>query len=389
MALTSKDKQFSEQNHLLWRCKVAASRSQSSFLKPQKISTPLQVISHIRLYFHKLFYLEEGIALIMTLWIMVLLIAIATEFTHATRTEINTTKNFKEEIESYYFAQAGINLAITEILQDAKFHTLDEEGEIVFGRKRFQETPQDTENSSVTELEEDTSDIKSDAELISSKNRKNIKLGKGGFSYSIKDINGRLNLNIIPRNTIIKILEQSGIGAGSLRDSIADSILDWRDKDNLHRFNGAEDDYYLTLSPPYECKDDFFDSVEELILVKGMTEEILYGTENTQKNKKSGQRFLGIYDMLTVQNIEFINPNTADEKLLEILFSPDEAEAILLSRMQNGKYDNSKSSHFIVESTGFLNDSSIKRTIKATFEKIGFGRPSFILTRYWNDNKIR
>ena len=389
MALTNKHQQFSDQNHLLWRRKVAALCSLSSFLKPQKISTPLQGISHIRLYFHRLFYLEEGIALIMTLWIMVLLIAIATEFTHATRTEINTTKNFKEEIESYYLAQAGINLAITEILQDAKFHTLDEEGEIVFGRKSFKENLQDTENSAVTEGEVDISDRTNVVNLISSENRKEITLGKGRFSYSIKDINGKLNLNIIPRDTIIKILEQSGIEAGSLRDTIADSILDWRDKDDLHRFNGAEDEYYLALSPPYECKDNFFDSVEELVWVKGMTEEILYGTEKTQKNKKSDQNFLGIFDMLTVQNIEFINPNTIDEKMLEIFFSPDEAQAILLARRQNGKYDNSKSSHFIVESTGFLNDSPIKRTIKATFEKIGHGNQSLILSKYWNDNKIK
>tara|TARA_B100000315_G_scaffold72484_2_gene66032 strand:- start:5479 stop:6648 length:1170 start_codon:yes stop_codon:yes gene_type:complete len=389
MALTNKHQQFSDQNHLLWRRKVAALCSLSSFLKPQKISTPLQGISHIRLYFHRLFYLEEGIALIMTLWIMVLLIAIATEFTHATRTEINTTKNFKEEIASYYLAQAGINLAITEILQDAEFHALDEEGEIVFGRKSFKENVQDTENFAVKGLEENASDRANVVNLISSENRKEINLGTGGFSYSIKDVNGKPNLNIIPRRTIIKILELSGMGAGSLRDTIADSIMDWRDKDDLHRFNGAEDDYYLTLSPPYECKNDFFDSVEELIWVKGMTEEILYGTENTKKNKKSGQEFLGIYDMLTVENIEFINPNTVDENLLEIFYPPDEAEVILLARMQNGKYDNSKSSHFIVESTGFLNDSPIKRTIKATFEKIGHGNQSLILSKYWNDNKIK
>lgn len=387
MALTNK--QFSDQNHLLHRRKCGESRSQSSFFKPQKIFVPLQDNSHIRLYFYKLFYPEKGIALMMTLWIMVLLIAIATEFTHATRTEINTTKNFKEEIESYYLAQAGINLAITEILQDAEFHTLDEEGEIVFGRKNFEKTLKDTENQTVKNIEEDASDRKSVAKLISSKNRKNITLGKGWFSYSVKDVNGKLNLNIIPRNTIIKILEQSGMGAGSLRDTIADSVLDWRDKDDLHRFNGAEDDYYLKLSPPYECKDDFFDSVEELIWVKGMTKEILYGTENTQKNKKSGQKFLGIYDLLTVQNIEFINPNTVDEKVLEILFPPDQVEAILFARKENGKYDNSKSSHFIVESTGFLNNSPIKRTIKATFEKIGHGIQSLVLTKYWNDNKIR
>lgn len=347
-----------------------------------------QCNSYIKSFLNNTLFPEEGIALMLTLWIMVLLIAMVTEFTHATRTEIRTTKNFKEEIECYYLAEAGINIAITEILQDATFHTLDEDEEIVFGRKFFEETLQDTENQAVKNIgTPDNAEMKVPI-LVSSRFRKDIKLGNGSFSYSITDDNGKLNLNIIPRETIVKILELSGLGEGSLRDTIADSILDWRDADDLHHFNGAEDDYYATLSPPYESKDDFFESVEELLWVKGVSEEIFYGTENVKKNKTTSEDFLGIRDILTVQNSEFINLNTADERVLEILFPPDKVEAILTARLEKGRYDNSKSSHFIVESTGTLNNSATRRTIKATFEKIGFGALSFLVIRQWNDDKI-
>ena len=53
--------------------------------------------------------------------------------------------------------------------------------------------------------------------------------------------------------------------------------MDWRDKDNLHRLNGAEDDYYLSLPQPYKCKNGDFTSIEELLLVRGVTPEIFYG----------------------------------------------------------------------------------------------------------------
>lgn len=299
----------------------------------------------------------------MVLWILVLLIAIASEFSHSTRTEINTTKNFKEEVESYYLAQAGVNLAIAEILQNSEYHALDQEGEILFGRKNLPES-------------------------LNSNSRKNIELGKGSFSYSIKDENVKLNLNILPEPTIKKMLEGSGVKMGSLRDIIADSIMDWRDKDNLHRLNGAEDDYYMTLTPPYESKDDFFDSVEELLWVKGMTKEILYGTEDPQSLDSSNQEFLGIFDILTVQNIEFINPNTADKMVLEILYPIQKVEEILTLRELKGRYDNSKSSHFVVESTGFSSNSSTQRTIRVNLEKIGQGFTSFLVTRSWNDNLL-
>jgi general secretion pathway protein K len=56
-----------------------------------------------------------------------------------------------------------------------------------------------------------------------------------------------------------------------------DSILDWKDVDTGHRLNGAEDDYYQTLNPPYKAKNNRFDSVEELLLVRGVTPDYFYG----------------------------------------------------------------------------------------------------------------
>ena len=38
------------------------------------------------------------------------------------------------------------------------------------------------------------------------------------------------------------------------RDIIVDSILDWRDADDLYRLNGAENEYYESLTYPYGTK---------------------------------------------------------------------------------------------------------------------------------------
>ena len=53
------------------------------------------------------------------LWIMVLLSALATEYLMSMKTEVHTTRNFKEDIESYQLAKAGINLAMAELMKTA------------------------------------------------------------------------------------------------------------------------------------------------------------------------------------------------------------------------------------------------------------------------------
>ena len=67
---------------------------------------------------------------------------------------------------------------------------------------------------------------------------------------------------------------------GEDRDIIVDSIIDWVDKDHNHLMNGAEDEYYESLEDPYEARDSEFVVAEELLLVRGITEDIFYGRKD-------------------------------------------------------------------------------------------------------------
>ena len=60
-----------------------------------------------------------------------------------------------------------------------------------------------------------------------------------------------------------------------LPEEIAPAILDWLDTDSETRFpNGAEDEYYTRLEPPYRAANGPFADVSELRLVRGITPEI-------------------------------------------------------------------------------------------------------------------
>jgi type II secretory pathway component PulK len=100
----------------------------------------------------------------------------------------------------------------------------------------------------------------------------------------------------------------------NMTEDVANSILDWLDPDDTPRTDGAEEDYYDTLSPPYHCKNGPLDSLEELLLVKGVTPQLLYGNDlnrngvlDPDEDGGAGQVDLGWSAYLTVYSRE---PNT-------------------------------------------------------------------------------
>jgi general secretion pathway protein K len=106
------------------------------------------------------------------------------------------------------------------------------------------------------------------------------------------------------------------------QDVIIDSIYDWQDSDNLHRLNGAEDDYYLSLVRPYRCKNKELDSIEELLLIRGVTEDVYYG-EGARR---------GLRDFVTVlSGSGKININNAEREVLKAIpgITSDVADAII------------------------------------------------------------
>ena len=201
---------------------------------------------------------ENGIVLFLVLWILTLLSVIVGEFCHAMRTEVNITRNFKEETQAYYIAMAGVNRAIAELIRN----------EAMSQKARYPDSEE--------EEEEIRWRVNTDIPAIY--------FGDGQFEVKIGNESGKVNINRADRRLLRMIVNGFDL-EDSDKDVIVDSILDWRDKNSLHRVNGAEDDYYRSLPEPYECKDDDFDCVEELLLVRGVTVEIFYG---------------GLRDMVTV-----------------------------------------------------------------------------------------
>ena len=64
-----------------------------------------------------------------------------------------------------------------------------------------------------------------------------------------------------------------------MTQDIADSILDWIDTDDQLREYGAESEYYSNLTPPYLPKNGPLSTLEELLLVKGVTPALLFGSD--------------------------------------------------------------------------------------------------------------
>src|SRR5512145_1718052 len=205
---------------------------------------------------------EKGIALIIVLWIMMLLIVMTLAFSVMVRTEVFSTIAFKEQMENKYLAEAGLQKAMMEIIYRSA--------------NKYQPVYND---------ERDISPV--DGTF------RDGRLDDGYYRFAMTDESGKINVNLLTDASGI-ILNNLLVNLGAEKnqaDTIVDSILDWKDGDDLHRLHGAENDYYLSLNNPYRAKDAYFDNLEELLLVKGMTRDILYGTDE----KKSLIQYLTVY----------------------------------------------------------------------------------------------
>jgi type II secretory pathway component PulK len=191
----------------------------------------------------------------------------------------------------------------------------------------------------------------------------------GGIRYGLENESSRLNLNMVlladnsQKGNAHKIL----MALPGMTDSTADAILDWIDPDDEQRDNGAERDYYASLDPPYAPRNGPLGSIDELLLVRGVTPALLYGADlnrngvidgNEQNlaaidnaDNSTGELNRGWAAYLTVDSAEAnvrpddgkrkINVNMSDltelhKELLEVL-NQDQADFIVAFR-QGGAY---------------------------------------------------
>ena len=136
-----------------------------------------------------------------------------------------------------------------------------------------------------------------------------------------------------------------------LQEDPTDAILDWLDQDSEPNPLGAESDFYQLYDPPYACRNGKMASIEELMLIKGITPELFFdclaGTDNQQieskndnMNKSAANNTVTLSDLLTVHGdpLGRININTAHPKLIEAMLkasgntNPSTVEALVQAR---------------------------------------------------------
>ncbi len=122
----------------------------------------------------------------------------------------------------------------------------------------------------------------------------------GGIRFGLQNESARLNVNtltILEKNSaaLVPALLIAGDAAEDvdaeniavsllmalpgMTEEVADAILDWLDEDEESRLYGAELDYYSSLPTPYEPANGPLQTVDELLLVKGVTPTLLFGAD--------------------------------------------------------------------------------------------------------------
>lgn len=180
----------------------------------------------------------SGIALISVLWIVALLSVVATGLSASVRTETRIVANTERMLRAQFAVESGVELAAMNLM--------------------YPEAVRWPADGSVREL------AVADAQL----------------RIATWNVTGKIDLNLAPMPLLRSLILQAGVDA-TTADYLSDAILDWRDSDDFRHLNGAEDTEYRIAGLPYGAKDAPFDSIDELRMVLGMTDEIYTAIEES------------------------------------------------------------------------------------------------------------
>jgi general secretion pathway protein K len=294
---------------------------------------------------------ERGAALVLALLVVALLMTMVLEFDRSVRLEHRAAGNYRDETAAFYLAQAGLAMG-QALLQDDYVTAVD-----------------------VDSLDEPWA-LEGAATPI----------GRGSVTVSIIDEERKFPINSLVSGNNVDPTRAAQFNrllrALQIDERLTDAIVDWIDPDHDANMAGAENSYYESLPTPYRAHDAPIDSLDELRLVKGMTEEI----------------YQRLAPHLTVAPVSTINVNTADPLVIGALsdsMTPDLVNRLVAERpIENtGRsisdilgtakwvsdfrtYVGVQSQFFTIEAEGAVN--GIRSTVTIQFQR---GGP--VLTLLW------
>lgn len=222
---------------------------------------------------------DAGVALLITLLVLVLIVILAMEIFRTGARAAQTGAFGRDSIRASLIAEAGAAAARIALRENAKHFAYDALDQ-VWSRP----VPQ-------------------------------IDLGDGTILVAVEDEERKINLNRLvlangnaPDEQRLAVFRKLLVIL-DIEPSFADAVVDWLDNDDTPRVGGAESAYYLSLPFPYRAKNDLFDTLDELRLVRGFTPE----------------KFEKLKPFLTVHSSGAVNLNTAPKELLMALAAGQDA----------------------------------------------------------------
>ena len=270
--------------------------------------------------------------LVGVLWCLALLSVVVIGVVHTSRMDVLVVKNFGDRIQAHYLALAGIEKAKALLYRDA--------------RQRSRSSQNHT--GELYDSAQDFRDVKLGRGQFSVFRRGQEAEG-GGVVYGVSDEESRLNVNVTSLEELAKL--------DGMTPDVAAAIIDWRDPDNQVTPGGAEAEYYLSLQPPYQPRNGPFQTVRELLMVRGVSPELLLGSDRHQNGmlgdldesateSRAEVQDMGWASLLTVDSTvdnvtatgqERVNVQSADEQALTGVrgITPETARAIVAYRGQH------------------------------------------------------
>ncbi|MDP3042454.1 MAG: type II secretion system protein GspK [Candidatus Omnitrophota bacterium] len=244
---------------------------------------------------------RKGSILIVALWSLCLLSSFAVILNYQVRQELVLASRLEQRGRLRLIAEAGVAKAIMELKNDPEktYHCLGDS---------WSNNPGAFKDIQV-----------GDGEFSLAYSYADGKSGSLQTGYGCVDEERKININkaeFIVLERFFKIVLSCD---DALAQQLAACILDWRDADSELSIpsGSAEDTYYHSLPFSYAAKNSLFEVLDELLLVKGFSDNV----------------FEKIKDYVTIYGEGRVNINTASEVVLFALgLDEDIADKIILYR---------------------------------------------------------
>ncbi|HRK33276.1 MAG TPA: type II secretion system minor pseudopilin GspK [Candidatus Hydrogenedentes bacterium] len=273
---------------------------------------------------------DEGVALLLALLFVALLTVLVVEYTYETQVDVALVDANLSDYQAMIAAKSAVASGISLLTADLMTPTGTQTGETGGTGQQAQGEEGGTAGGAAYDSLDEAWAYGVPFEEINN----------AVMQCTIDDEFGKINLNALlssrtqePNETLEQALRYLFEQRGAEEDP-TDAILDWIDGDDEQRPNGAEADYYQSLTTPYPCKNAPMNSVEELLLVRGMTPELFFGIEGEEPAQ------LPLSELFTVHGHRNgrVNVNTAEVEVLtalgEALAMPGLADIVVEERLR-------------------------------------------------------